>query len=104
MTLSSTIRKTLLSTLTVAILATSAVSGAEAKDHGKRNAAIAGAVFGLAAALIGASVASGHRSDESARDDRRTLGHSDEEDCFEKTRKGRDEFGNRVVFTRIVCR
>ena len=107
MTAIATIRKTIICSLTVAIVATTAVSAAEAgsRHHG-RDAAVTIGVIGIAAALLGATNAHAHQ-----RQDRgygRGYGHHnrDYRECFDKPIRGWDSYEGRrvVVGYKTVCR
>jgi len=83
-------RKAIITALTVAVVATSAFSvtttSASARNYNNRNAIIAGAAFGLTAAILGANAGRGRH--DGYRGDRRH-GHGDRyrghrRHCFEK--------------------
>ena len=107
MTAISTIRKTIICSLTVAIVATAAVSGAEAGNrHHGRDAAVTIGVIGIAAALLGATNANAHQRLD--RGHGRGYGHHDRSygECFDKPIRRWDSYERRrvVVGYKTVCR
>ena len=106
-------RKSMITVLTVAVVATSvfsaSTSSASARNNNRRNAAIAGAALGLGAALLGAAAAQGRHGgyhDVGRRHGRRNDYRGHRRHCFEKPiTRWSDYYDDYVVVGyRLVCR
>ena len=107
MTIASIARKSIISAVTVAIVATAAVSGAEAKDrHNGRDVAIAAGVIGIAAVLLGAARSNAYQQD--VRRGGHDYGRRDGgyRECFDKPVRRWNAYEGRkvVVGYKAVCR
>lgn len=104
-------RKTILSTVAAAVLATSAVSvSTSTASAGNRNKAIAGAVFGAAAVILGAELYRNHRKSyrSNGYDDQYVGEYSDHQpvrECFDKPIRRWNAYEGRKVIVgyRTVC-